>query len=293
MRPFIRYPGGKSKQIGKISPYFLDQEKEYREPFVGGGSVYLAGYHYPNAWVNDIDPEVADLWTMVRDNPKELIDTIEEHSRILNHHRDKKKIKQAISLWKEVKSDVNNKIYPPGYRFLFLSKTCFSGAVEGGPTGGMYQTGNYNLTSRWAKNQTIKRIREARECLQDCKITCDSWEPLVKEGGENVLLYLDPPYLKKGDQCYRYFFTKEDHIRLAEVVTGCPHRWLVTVDNTPELVDIWKSCGVPDSRLVSEFWKYSMDGSREKNRIGKELFIMDEKSFALEAERRNTRENVQ
>jgi len=279
MKAFLRYPGGKSKQINKILPYFLDQEKEYREPFVGGGSVYLAGYHYPNAWINDIDPEVVDLWIMVRDNPKELIEIIEEHSKILDHRRDKKKIKQALNLWKEVKSDTNHKIYPSGYRFLFLSKTCFSGAVEGGPTGGMAQNGNYNLTSRWAKNQTIKRIREARECLQDCAITCGSWNRLVEQPGNDVALYLDPPYLKKGDQCYRYSFGLDNHSELAVEVSSCPHRWLVTVDNNPELVSIWRNCGIPDYRMVSESWLYSMTGKREVNREGKELFIMDEQSF--------------
>lgn len=291
MRTFIRYPGGKSKQINRILPYFLDQEKEYREPFVGGGSVYLAGYHYPNAWINDIDPEVADLWMMVRDNPKELIDMIEEHSKTLDHRRDKKKIKHALNLWKEVKSDTNNKIYPPGYRFLFLSKTCFSGAVEGGPTGGMSQSGNYNLTSRWAKNQTIKRIREACECLQDCTITCGSWEKLVEQPGNDVALYLDPPYLEKGDQCYRHSFTLDDHIELAEVVSNCPHRWLVTVDNTPDLVIVWQKCGIPAHRMVSETWLYSMTGGRKENRKGKELFIMDSQSFDF-VQRKNKERDV-
>ncbi len=277
----LRYPGGKSKQADRIVPYFLDQENEYREPFVGGGSIYLYGYHYPNAWINDIDPEVVDLWTMIRDDPYELIELIEDHSRILDHRKDKQKIKEAMNLWRQVKSDVNHKTYPAGYRFLFLSKTCFSGMVEGGPTGGVAQNGKYNLTSRWAKNQTIKRIREARECLQDCTITCGSWEVLVEKPGNDVVLYLDPPYLKKGSVCYRYSFTLEDHERLAEVVSKCSHRWLITLDNTPEIYNIWLKCGIPECRMVSETWLYSMTGKRVSNKEGKELFIMDGRSLEI------------
>ena len=92
-------------------------------------------------------------------------------------------------------------------------------------------------------------------------------------------MYLDPPYLEKGSQCYQYYFSLDDHRELAEVVTSCPNRWVVTVDNVPKLVEIWKSCGVPDKCLVPESWKYSMNGSRKVNRLGKELFIMDEKSY--------------
>ncbi|MHA2279343.1 MAG: DNA adenine methylase [Promethearchaeota archaeon] len=285
MRPFIRYPGGKSKQADKILQYFRAQEKEYREPFVGGGSVYLADYHFPNAWINDLDPEVYDLWMMVRDTPMMLINQIEEHTPILDHRRDKHKIKKALNLWNEVRSDTNHKLYCPGYRFLFLSKTCFSGVVTGGPTGGLAQTGNYNLTSRWAKNQTIKRIRFAHEKIQDCKITLGSWQPLIEKPGKDVALYLDPPYLEKGDQCYRFAFTLKDHKELAEAVVVCEHRWVVTIDDIPDLRNVWLSVGVPAKRLVSKFWKYSMDGTRKENRIGQELFVMDKQSYELAQEK--------
>ena len=39
----LRYPGGKSRACAKIESYFpdLSEYKEYREPFLGGGSVAL------------------------------------------------------------------------------------------------------------------------------------------------------------------------------------------------------------------------------------------------------------
>ena len=39
----LRYPGGKSRACTKIESYFPDLTgyKEYREPFLGGGSVAL------------------------------------------------------------------------------------------------------------------------------------------------------------------------------------------------------------------------------------------------------------
>lgn len=292
LRTFIRYPGGKSKHVAKILQYFHDQETEYREPFVGGGSVYLGGVQFTNSWINDLDPEVSDLWRMVKEDHYTLIDLIEGHTKVLDHRKDKRKIKKTLALWNQVRSDTNNEIFPAGYRFLFLSKTCFNGVVTGGPTGGMVQNKEYNLMSRWAEKQTIKRIVQAHDRLADCKITNSSWEKLVTDPGKNVALYLDPPYLEKGKQCYQKFFTLEDHQRLAEVVTSCPHRYVVTVDNHREVRNTWSDCGVPESRLISETWLYSMTGSRDKNREGKELFVMDERSFEIAEERKRVRGDV-
>ena len=52
----LRYPGGKSRAI-KIISDLIPTFKEIREPFVGGGSVFLyAKQKYPQKifWVNDL-----------------------------------------------------------------------------------------------------------------------------------------------------------------------------------------------------------------------------------------------
>jgi D12 class N6 adenine-specific DNA methyltransferase len=38
----LRYPGGKSKALKNILPYIPLNFSEYREPFLGGGSVFIA-----------------------------------------------------------------------------------------------------------------------------------------------------------------------------------------------------------------------------------------------------------
>ena len=37
----LRYPGGKSKAIKTLSPWFPKTISEYREPFIGGGSIAI------------------------------------------------------------------------------------------------------------------------------------------------------------------------------------------------------------------------------------------------------------
>lgn len=280
MRSFIRYPGGKSRHTSKILMYFKQNEPDYRESFIGGGSVYLAS-GYSNAWINDVDSGVYDLWRMVKEEPDALVDLIHEHTPILEHRNDKKKIKKAINLWKEVKEDINHKLYPEGYRLLFLIKTCFSGVVSGGPTGGINQNSNYPITARWSKNHTIKLINDCHGVIQDCRITNLSWEDTLEDVNKKTTLFLDPPYLKKGEQCYNHSFDLESHCKLAKVVTATDAKYVVTVDDCPELREVWSGCGVPSRRMISEEWSYSMTASRTKNRVGKELFIVSDDAFDI------------
>src|SRR5215813_7612378 len=52
----LRYPGGKQKAIQQIAQVFPESAREYREPLVGGGSVYFHARTIDFAdryWIND------------------------------------------------------------------------------------------------------------------------------------------------------------------------------------------------------------------------------------------------
>ena len=55
----LRYPGGKSRAAQKIEAYFPDlgEYDEFREPFLGGGSVAIyvsKKFPHLNIWINDL-----------------------------------------------------------------------------------------------------------------------------------------------------------------------------------------------------------------------------------------------
>lgn len=280
-RPYIRYPGGKSKQTDRILRYFYDHEEDYRESFIGGGSVFLR-LDFHTAWINDIDPEIYDLWRLVKHNPNVLISLINQHTKIITHDKTPDRIKQALDLWDLIK---DNNTYPPGYRALFLNKTCFSGVKSGGPTGGRHQTGDYTLASRWAPEMTIKRILAAHEKLKNVRITNLSYEDTMLESSDDTCFYFDPPYLEKGSQCYDFPFTIEDHERFANVVSNCEHRYVVTLDDCENLRNIWSTL-VPKHLILSETWLYSMTDHRDSNRVGREMFIVDQRSYDIYSSRK-------
>lgn len=65
---------------------------------------------------------------------------------------------------------------------------------------------------------------------------------------ENVFLYLDPPYYKKGQELYKNFFTDKDHQEIAECVKQLTCNWIITYDNTAEITKLYEEqqCGFFD-----------------------------------------------
>ena len=57
LKTALRYPGGKSKAIKTLSQWYPEKISEYREPFIGGGSVAIdIAKKYPHIpiWINDL-----------------------------------------------------------------------------------------------------------------------------------------------------------------------------------------------------------------------------------------------
>lgn len=75
----LRYPGGKSRAVKLISSLVPDFS-EYREPFVGGGSVFIyLKQLFPNMtfWINDLYLELCNFWQMVQQDVDEIIRQID------------------------------------------------------------------------------------------------------------------------------------------------------------------------------------------------------------------------
>ena len=77
----LRYPGGKSRACTKMGQFFPDFSKyrEFREPFLGGGSValYISKMHPElSIWVNDLYEPLVNFWQTIQDDGQNLQDMI-------------------------------------------------------------------------------------------------------------------------------------------------------------------------------------------------------------------------
>ena len=67
----LRYPGGKFYGFKFLEPFLETPHNEFREPFVGGGSVFLGKSLVKKNWVNDNDKELITFYKVISDDSLE------------------------------------------------------------------------------------------------------------------------------------------------------------------------------------------------------------------------------
>jgi site-specific DNA-adenine methylase len=183
----LRYPGGKSRATTKIAQFLpdLSKYKEYREPFLGGGSVaiYLTKM-YPDLkiWVNDLYNPLYNFWSILRDEPQELYEVIK------GYKEDYGTPDLARQLIKEMKFQLNHEEAEDFYRavaFYIINKCSFSGLTESSSFSPQASDNNFSING-------IEKLPGYGELIKDWKITNYSYEEMM--GGDNAFVYLDPPY---------------------------------------------------------------------------------------------------
>ena len=65
MNSFLKYPGGKTKELQIIKEFLPIKINRYFEPFVGGGSVYL-NLNIKQSFINDKSKDLINLYKFVK-----------------------------------------------------------------------------------------------------------------------------------------------------------------------------------------------------------------------------------
>ena len=78
---FLKYPGGKERELPQIIAALPPVIKDYYEPFVGGGSVYLA-VEADNYFINDRSDELTDLYRRIQSQDEDFFDALSSIDRI-------------------------------------------------------------------------------------------------------------------------------------------------------------------------------------------------------------------
>jgi DNA adenine methylase len=254
----LRYPGGKAKALRKILPLIPEDFSEYWEPFLGGGSVFIAlKQQNPNVLcrINDLNRDVYCFWSTLKKNPNELIDAIIQI---------KKGCKDGKSLYTKLARPKTQGVFGRALRFYVLNRITYSGIVDSGG----YSSEAFDKRFTFSKVETLRPLAQL---LKNVEITNESYEHLLFEEGKGVFVFLDPPYWnarksplygKNGD--LNKFF---DHKQFAENVKKCKHKWLITCDDSNLIRSLFSFAHIYP-------WEMKYNGLNKKKAIkGKELFI--------------------
>ena len=259
----LRYPGGKSRAIKTISEYVPKKFSEFREPFVGGGSVFIyLKQQFPDVKmaINDLNPELYLFWHFAQSDLSKLVSEVRQMKE--NYQDGKLLFEKLARLDVNTLSDLERAV-----RFFVLNRITFSGTIE---------SGGFSLEAFHKRftHSSIDRLENLASILTpEIKITNLDYSHLINEPGKDVFIFLDPPYFKaeksklygkKGD-----LHTGFDHQRFAATLKQCPHNWLITYDNCPEIRENFKWANIIEWEL-----QYGMNNYKQKKaEKGQELFI--------------------
>lgn len=256
----LRYPGGKSRAVKFIALLVPDFE-EYREPLVGGGSVFVyLKQKYPNKkfWINDIYENLYYFWYQVQQNPRDLINQIQYW------HDNAKDGKELFSyLLDNIDSFDSLK---KAATFFVLNRITFSGTTESGGFS------NAAFNKRFTKS-SIDRVKELSKILKDTKITNFDYQHIIETEGKNVFIFLDPPYYSatksalygKNGNLHKTF----DHERFAEILKKTTHKWLITYDDSKYIRNLFSFANIQEWSLT-----YGMRNvGNSRNQKEKEIII--------------------
>ena len=184
----LRYPGGKSRACNKLDTYIPDlrEYKEYREPFLGGGSVAIhvtKKYPHLQVWVNDLYEPLVNFWKTLQDDGYALYKRLQE---LKSRYPDQE---SARGLFLEAKELVNDDSISPLYRacsFYVINKCSFSGLTESSSFSRQASDSNFSMRG-------IEKLQGYTQIIQNWKITNLSYEQLLTDDKESFT-YLDPPY---------------------------------------------------------------------------------------------------
>jgi DNA adenine methylase len=181
--PFLKWAGGKSQLLSSFEPFLPKRFNRYLEPFVGGGAMFFNIYGRNDrlsASLSDLNSELINCYSAVRDNVEELIDVLKQH------RNEREYFYEIRSLDTQKLSSLER-----AARLIYLNKTCFNGLYR------VNSRGQFNVPFGSYKNPRTcdeENLRAASTALQQVVLTAQSFSDAMEQAKRGDFVYLDPPY---------------------------------------------------------------------------------------------------
>ena len=126
-------------------------------------------------------------------------------------------------------------------RFLYLQKITYGGKVSGKSFSGsrIDRTAKFNINNLQQPLAAL-HARLANLCIENL----DYADFIRRYDSPTTLFYLDPPYV----DCEKYYdkalFERQDHARLAEQLCTIKGRFILSINDTPEIRELYKTCTI-------------------------------------------------
>lgn len=242
-KPILKWVGGKTQIIDKLITDFPVEINNYREAFLGGGSVLLTLLSYVkngiikvhgNIYAYDLNEPLIYIYKNIQTHHNELYDKLQtiitefnecgdgEINRKPASIEEAKIAKENYYYW--IRSEYNKLCLTDkkgilcSAMFIFLNKTCFRGVFRVGPRGFNVPYGHY-------KNPEIinkEHLEEIYNLIQNVVFECCDFNTSLTIVEPNDFVYLDPPYAPETNTSFVGYtengFNIENHNNLFKLI---------------------------------------------------------------------------
>ena len=237
----LRYPGGKTRAVNSILPYFPDKPGILVSPFFGGGSVELAAAKL--GWKvlgYDRYQPLVDFWQTVLTDPAILADAVMDYYPL--SRAEFYRLQQQESLTTQLAEAT---------RYFVLNRCSFSGTTMSGGMSPGHDRFTQSAIDRLRTFHVGKLWVEQADFARSIALN------------RNAFLYLDPPYYSASGLYGRRGDLHEGfhHAGLRKLLKN-RDRWVLSYDDCLEVREMYSGY-----KIVELNWKYGMSSDKKSREI--------------------------
>lgn len=236
----LRYPGGKSAMAGllaKIRRLNALGGHSVAEPFAGGAGASLSMLYLEETthiYINDADPAIHDFWWALVHRPRAFVELLSQRRISIAEWRRQREIYRDSKRVSRVRR---------GFAVFYLNRCNRSGIImNGGPIGGIDQTGKWRLGARFNKAELRLRCEKVAEFRDRIHVSrLDGIAFIDGLDARDTFFFVDPPYFEKGNTLYLNALDQKYHADLAsQLHTMRDKAWVLTYDDCPEIRRLYR-----------------------------------------------------
>lgn len=252
-RPIVKWAGGKGQLLDRLQPLFPPKFNRYIEPFAGAGAVFFRLHNLgliganprlrrTPAILNDLNPELMNVYQAARDHIDELIDELSHHQA----HVDDPDYYYFVRAIDREPDYAQLPVAVRAARTIYLNKTGYNGLYR------VNKSGYFNVPFGKHQNPNVldrAALHAAHRALQCVDLMCADFAQPLRLARTSDFVYIDPPYHPVSATSNFVSYTSngfgwDEQERLADWVARVIDRGcyvLINNADTPEVRQLYRS----------------------------------------------------
>jgi DNA adenine methylase len=205
-KPFLRWAGGKNWFVKHLPKFTPENFHNYHEPFLGGGSIFLAINPKQKSFLSDLNSELITTYETLKTSVNEIIEELKKYKNYEDYY-----------YW--IREQRYDDPVKKASRFIFLNQTSFNGIYRVNLKG-IYNVPYGRRTKPFLDENALRTVSER---LKNAELFSGNFTKVEQNISKHDLVFLDPPYVvsHNSNGFIKYnqkLFSLDDQYRLSSLI---------------------------------------------------------------------------